>query len=57
MNYSFGDTKKILAVIGEYEWGNEIEIHLEKIRQFMASFDYDKALEAIDCITKGEKYG
>jgi signal transduction histidine kinase/CheY-like chemotaxis protein/HPt (histidine-containing phosphotransfer) domain-containing protein/HAMP domain-containing protein len=47
MKYSFGDTKKIIAALGEYEWDADTERELENIRQFTVSLDYDKALEGI----------
>jgi CheY-like chemotaxis protein/HPt (histidine-containing phosphotransfer) domain-containing protein len=46
--YSFGDTKNIMAGLGEYEWDAETEKELENIRQFIVSLDYDKALEGIN---------
>jgi signal transduction histidine kinase/CheY-like chemotaxis protein/HPt (histidine-containing phosphotransfer) domain-containing protein/HAMP domain-containing protein len=57
--YSFGDTKKIIAALGEYEWDTDTERELENIRQFTVSLDYDKALEGIDrlVIKKGVFYG
>jgi signal transduction histidine kinase/CheY-like chemotaxis protein/HPt (histidine-containing phosphotransfer) domain-containing protein/HAMP domain-containing protein len=46
-SYSFGDTKKIIAALGEYEWDAETGKELENIRQFVVSLDYDKALEGM----------
>ncbi|MDR0312251.1 MAG: response regulator [Treponema sp.] len=48
MKYSFGDTKKIIATLGEYEWDAETEKELENIHQFTISLDYDKALEGME---------
>jgi hypothetical protein len=47
-NYSFGDTKKIIAALGEYAWDDETGKELENIRQFIVSLDYDKALEGMN---------
>jgi signal transduction histidine kinase/DNA-binding NarL/FixJ family response regulator/HAMP domain-containing protein len=47
-NYSFGDTKKITAALGEYEWDTETGKELDNIRQFIVSLDYDKALEGMN---------
>jgi hypothetical protein len=47
-NYSFGDTKKIITSLGEYEWDTETTKELENIRQFVVSLDYDKALEGMN---------
>jgi signal transduction histidine kinase/CheY-like chemotaxis protein/HPt (histidine-containing phosphotransfer) domain-containing protein/HAMP domain-containing protein len=46
-SYSFGDTKKIIAALGEYEWDGETGKELENIRQFVVSLDYEKALEGM----------
>jgi HPt (histidine-containing phosphotransfer) domain-containing protein len=48
INYSFGETKKIITNLGEYEWDNETTKELENIRQFVLSLDYDKALEGMN---------
>jgi hypothetical protein len=48
LKYSFGDTKKIIAALGEYGWDTETEKELEQISRFTVSFDYEKALEGID---------
>jgi signal transduction histidine kinase/DNA-binding response OmpR family regulator/HAMP domain-containing protein len=50
IKYSFGDTKKIIAVLGEYKWDDETEKELERIRHFMVSLDYDKALEGMNSL-------
>jgi signal transduction histidine kinase/CheY-like chemotaxis protein/HPt (histidine-containing phosphotransfer) domain-containing protein len=47
-SYSFGDTKKIIASLGEYEWDADTGKELENIRQFVVSLDYDKALEGMN---------
>jgi len=50
VNYSFTDTKKILSVLDEYEWDNEIKEKIINIKHFISSFDYEKALAFIDQI-------
>jgi signal transduction histidine kinase/DNA-binding response OmpR family regulator len=48
LDYSFGDTKKILSALEVYEWNAETEKELKNIHQFTASFDYDKAREVVE---------
>jgi signal transduction histidine kinase/DNA-binding NarL/FixJ family response regulator/HPt (histidine-containing phosphotransfer) domain-containing protein/HAMP domain-containing protein len=48
VSYSFGETKKIITALGEYEWDAETGKELENIRQFIVSLDYDKALEGMN---------
>jgi hypothetical protein len=52
LKYSFGDTKKIIAALGEFDWGGETEKELEQISQFAVSFEYEKALEGIERLLK-----
>jgi hypothetical protein len=47
-HYSFGETKKIMAALGEYGWDAETGKELENIRQFIVSLDYEKALEGMN---------
>ena len=54
-DYSFTDTKKIFSVLDEYEWDNDTKTKLNAIKQFITSFDYEKAQEFINQILEGEE--
>ncbi|MCL2244550.1 MAG: ATP-binding protein [Treponema sp.] len=50
VNYSFTDTKKIISVLDEYQWDDEIKEKLINIKHLLSSFDYEKVLEYINQI-------
>jgi len=56
-NYSFGDTKKIISVLDEYEWDDDKKTKLDNVKQFLSSFDYEKAHECVTQILDHELIG
>jgi len=56
-NYSFGDTKKIISLLDEYEWDNDLKIKLGSIKNYIASLDYEKAQELMNSVLTQESKG
>jgi len=56
-NYSFGDTKKIISVLDEYEWDDDKKTKLDNVKQFLSSFEYEKAHECVIQILDHELIG
>jgi len=57
VNYSLTDTKKIISYLNEeYEWDSDTQANINSLKNLIASFDYEKALEYIERKYKGEAH-